>query len=72
MPISIDSWQRERGVGCEHIRLTVTVDGQSRVIQSSLTEIRALSGDPQEIRQAVLVLAGLRRREGRPIEGPVA
>ena len=71
MPISIDSWRRLNGAGCEHIEITATVHGRSVTLRSSLSEIRGLVEDEREVRQALLVVAGLRRKENRLIEGVV-
>lgn len=67
--ISIDSWRRLNGAKCEHIEIRATVNGRAVTLGSTLTEISALVEDEQEVRQALLVLAGLRWKEGRTLEG---
>lgn len=71
MAITIDGWRRLNGVGCEHIEIRATLNGRAVTLRSTLSEMLALVDDEREVRQALLVLAGLRRKENRAVEGVV-
>lgn len=71
MPLSITSAARQNGPACDHLTVTVNIEGRSVVIPTSFSEIDAIvpDSDADLLRTLVFTWAAYRRRTGRAITG---
>ena len=68
MSISITSAVRENGPACDHLTVTVNVEGVSRTFKTSFSEIDALPmATNEDLKEIVMRWAKYRRSQNRTI-----
>jgi hypothetical protein len=71
MALSITSATRQNGPTCDHLTVTVAVEGRSVTVSTSFAEIDAIvpDSDADLLRMLVYTWAAYRRRMGRAVVG---
>lgn len=67
MSISIISTEKENGASCDHLLVTLNVEGETRTFKTTLAEIDALSMTQEDAKELIMRWAKYRRLQGRAI-----